>query len=116
MEQHTPILSDLKAQAQQIKSSHPTMSHTQALEAMAKSLGYRNWNTCRAKALPWSAGDRVQGTYLGNAFIGEIKSLALGVGGYAVTVKFDDPIDVVESHAFSNWRQRVSTIIGSNGR
>ena len=109
-------LSDLKAQAQQIKSSHPTMSHTQALEAMAKSLGYRNWNTCRAKALPWSAGDRVQGTYLGNAFIGEIKSLALGVGGYAVTVKFDDPIDVVESHAFSNWRQRVSTIIGSNGR
>lgn len=116
MEHQTHILSDLKMQAKQIKSSHPTMTHTQSLEAVAKSLGYRNWNTCRAKALPWSAGDQIKGTYLGNGFTGEIKSLTLGVGGYAITVKFDKPIDVVKSDAFSNWRQQISTIIGSNGR
>ncbi len=121
-----PSRDALKAQAKRLRtdlaSSGTTISHAQALEMVAHQWGAKDWNTLSAKSgdTPqhrWHPGQRVNGRYLGHPFRGHIKSASQASGGWwHVTVRFDDPVDVVTSDAFSNFRRQVDARLRENGR
>ena len=106
--EHLYSVPDLKSQANQLRADNPTLTQTSAYEALANSLGFRNWNTLRASAIDWSTGDRVRGRYLGQAFSGAIIGLQKRGAQIVLTLQFDDPVDVVTSAHFSNFRSRVT--------
>ena len=125
-----PGVEALKAQARRLRDglsdAGTPVSHSRSLELLAAQHGYRDWNTLRAAAdrprpnrpLPrFAVGDRVRGDYLGQAFTGEILALRQIDGGrlHGVTLKFDEPVDVVRFDSFSSFRQRVSATIDGQG-
>ncbi|WP_422026177.1 glyoxalase superfamily protein [Pyruvatibacter mobilis] len=107
---------------QELDKSGTKISHARALELVAHQLGYRDWNTLSAASTAAAAqdvrrhnqkqlqlGERVAGTYLGQAFSGEVLAVQrLGSGHVRVTLHFDSPVDVVRFDSFSAFRQRVS--------
>ena len=114
----------LKAQAKRLRSDlaerGTSITHSEALETIAHQWGARDWNTLSARtanAHPgWAPGQRVSGRYLGRPFEGEIKAAQLSSNGYwTVTVRFDQPIDVVTSTLFSNFRRQVSATLTQSG-
>lgn len=114
----------LKAQAKRLRQALAEdgdfISHSEALELLAKQLGYRDWNTLYAAAgnrpSELQLGDRVSGAYLGQAFAGEIIGIeTLSGGRRRVTIEFDNPVDVVTFESFSAYRKRVSAIVGEDG-
>lgn len=122
----TPSAASLKAEAKALRDERSkvglTLSHGAALEEIAKRHGYRDWNTAAAAlperlASPLQVGWRVKGTYLKQPFTG----LVLGVQvmsdmrHYQVTIKFDEPVDVVTSTLFSAFRQRVVATVDIHG-
>lgn len=122
-----PNVDELKAQAKRLRTAIPAidgkaLGHSKALELIARQHGYRDWNTLHAAAgngsnVPLSLGDRVIGDYLHQAFSGEVISVArLGLSGrYRVTIKFDEPVDVVTFDSFSAFRSRVTVVVDENG-
>lgn len=121
-----PPMADLKTQAKRLrarlKDTGVDISHSESLELIAQQNGARDWNTLRAQIgntppAP-KVGDRVTGRYLGQRFAGYIKGLtSLGQGDqYRITLHFDDPVDVVSFDSFSAFRQRVTGVIGMDGR
>lgn len=120
-----PSVEELKTQARRLRKeltvAGTEITHAQSLELLARQHGYRDWNTLRARAGNGSSlkvGDRVQGAYLGQRFSGVVRALSmLGNGAQRrVTVHFDAPVDVVRFDSFSNLRQRVTGVIGRDGR
>lgn len=122
----TPSAETLKSEARAYRTARSAVgepiTHGAALEYVAKAHGYRDWNTARAAlpervASPVQVGNRVRGTYLGQAFEGLVISVSLlaDMQSYKVTIKFDEPVDVVTSELFSAFRQRVSATVGING-
>ena len=122
----TPSAATLKAEAKHLRAERALagapLTHGAALEEVAHSHGYRDWNTAVAAlpervATPVQVGQRVRGTYLKQPFTG----LAIGVQllsdmqHYKVTVKFDRPVDVVTSELFSSFRQRVTATVDIHG-
>ncbi len=96
------------------------ISHSSALEMIAKQLGHRDWNTlCAAARKPvrLAIGDRVQGRYLGHDFCGRVHALGARSGDahLRITVHFDEPVDVVSFDSFSAHRQRVSAYVRADG-
>lgn len=97
------------------------ITQAQALERVAHQFGAKDWNTLRAQCIdaPFdhlAAGRRVTGRYLSQTFAGEILSMVPQERGWVqVTVQFDQPVDVVRSNQFSNWRRRVAAVIGPKG-
>ncbi|MCY1242542.1 hypothetical protein D9M72_555070 [compost metagenome] len=64
-------------------------------------------------------GSRVKGLYLGQPFEGEIlavHALTAQPGRYRLTMKFDEPVDVVTFESFSAFRQRVTATVDETGR
>ena len=71
----------LKEQAKRLRAdleeNGTTISHSRSLELLAHQLGFKDWNTLHASAgnrpppSPVMLGDRVRGTYLGQAFEGD---------------------------------------------
>lgn len=131
MSQNTPLpaLETLKDQAKRLRSrlarDGDTISHSRALELIAAQYGFRDWNTLHARVgnrpplNPWLLGSRVGGTYLGHAFTAEIisvQALQNRPGHYRLTMKFDEPVDVVAFDSFSAFRQRIHCIIDETGR
>lgn len=122
---HTPrTLDAAKAQAKALRTAladqGTPVSHSQALELVARQSGARDWNTLHAKLAsnlpdPFRAGDRVQGHYLGQAFTGTVISVRPVGTNQRVTMQLDEAVDVVEFDSFSAWRQRVSGTIGPDG-
>ncbi|XYK82190.1 MAG: glyoxalase superfamily protein [Labrenzia sp.] len=122
-----PNLTDLKSQAKRLRlaisnSDSADVSHSKSLELVAKQYGYRDWNTLHAATKsngfrPFTVGDRVNGTYLGQSFEGEILGFAKTSqsGTYRVTIQFDAPVDVVTFDSFSAYRSRVTCTIRENG-
>ena len=122
----TPSAATLKAEAralreERVRSAAP-ISHSAALEEVARRHGYRDWNTARAAlperiASPVQVGDRVAGTYLGQTFAGMVIGVKLkgNPAPYEVTVEFDEPVDVVKSELFSAFRQRVTATVDLRG-
>ncbi|WP_406646722.1 glyoxalase superfamily protein [Aliisedimentitalea scapharcae] len=123
--QNAPPVEDLKSQAKRLRerlqSTGTVITHSAALELVAHQYGARDWNTLRARStnrMELHVGQRVQGRYLGQAFSGEIRALSnLGDGAHRrVTLHFDAPVDVVRFASFSALRQRVTGVIGWDGR
>ena len=121
-----PSIETLKAQAralrQQLARGGETISHSHALEALARQHGFRNWNTLCATAPEtrrnsgFNLGDEVGGTYLGQPFTGEvIGAQRLANGLTRLTIAFDEPVDVVSFEGFSNFRKRVNCIVDADG-
>jgi hypothetical protein len=122
----TPSATTLKAEARALREERAqagtTISHSAALEAVARRHGYRDWNTARAAlperiASPVQVGDRVAGTYLSQPVAGMVIGVKLvgKAAPYEVTVKFDEPVDVVRSELFSAFRQRVTATVDLRG-
>lgn len=121
-----PSRAALKAQAKRLRASFTDAgtpcTHAQALEAVAKQWGARNWNTLHARASDgphpaYTPGQRVTGRYLGHRFAGHIKAASrIGDTQHRLTLRFESPIDVVTSAHFSNRRQQVNCVVDATGR
>lgn len=120
-------LEDLKQQAKSVRRSldhsGQVISHSRSLEVIAHQYGYRDWNTLYAalgnrSPTPLQIGQIVSGTYLGQKFSGEIIALRMIAGGqnYRVTVRFEEPVDVVTFDSFSAFRRQVNATIDQYGR
>ncbi len=129
MTQTLPTRTALKAQAKALRATstsagHP-MTHSMALETLAHSHGFRDWNALSAAApatQPKSIdhlhiGAEVHGRYLGHPFTGRVLGLQQRSGGQhtIVTVQFDKAIDVVASDKFSSLRRRVKATLDKSG-
>lgn len=120
-----PSVDALKAQAKRLRAAmtekQTPITQGMALEAIARQWGYRDWNTLSAFSKSnaprgWHVDQRVSGTYLGHMFHGKLKAVRAANGGFwYVTVIFDDPVDVVESKAFSSFRKQVNVLLNSDG-
>ncbi|TCT44553.1 glyoxalase superfamily protein [Martelella mediterranea] len=124
-----PSLEAIKDQAKRLRTrlaqENEAISHARALELVAAQYGFRDWNTLHAKAgnrpplNPWALGTRVSGSYLGHAFDAEIISaqmLADHPRRYRLTLKFDEPVDVVAFDSFSSMRRRINCTVDETGR
>lgn len=112
-------LADLKDRAKTLRKSHPNLTHSAALEAIAHQMGFRDWNTLAASAQPsprWAVGDKVSGRYLGHQFTGVIVRLTGEPPNFHMTIHFDAPVDVVESEAFTNLRSKVNVVLNAKGQ
>jgi hypothetical protein len=119
-------ITSLKAEAKVLREERSAagtpLSQGAALEEIAHRHGYRDWNSAHAAlpervAAPAQVGQRVKGTYLGQAFEGlviSMKALA-DMQHYEVIVKFDQPVDVVKSELFSSFRHRVTATLDVYG-
>lgn len=122
-----PTIEALKGQAKRLRvaleADGQQVGHSKALELLARQNGYRDWNTLHAAVgnqrlqNPLTVGERVRGTYLGQAFEGEVTGLSTlsKPGRFRVTLEFDDAVDVVAFDSFSNFRKRVSCVIDRTG-
>lgn len=117
-------LSTVKLAAKSLRAKFDTdgtpITHSKALELIARQHGYRDWNALSAAAgkdgLGKNIGDRVRGYYFGQPFEAEILSMkTVGRGWTRLTLELDTPIDVVTFDSFSNFRKRVSGVVGSQG-
>lgn len=121
-----PSRAALKSQAKRLRTTlndaGSPCSHAQALEAVAHQWGARDWNTLSARAQDgpqrsYTPGQRVTGRYLGHRFDGEVRSARIMPNGrHALTLRFQEPIDVVASQHFSSLRQQVSCVVDAHGR
>jgi len=121
----TPSIQTLKSEAKALREEHARdgtpINHGQALEAVARRHGYRDWNTASATlpervAIPVQVGQRVKGTYLSRPFAGLVVAMKLlaDMQHYEVTVKFDRPVNV-SKFSWPIERQRVTATIGLDG-
>ncbi|WDI32376.1 glyoxalase superfamily protein [Hyphococcus flavus] len=121
-----PSIDILKQQAKRLRKGLDEdgdfLTHSESLELIAKQYGFRDWNTLFAAAGNRPAerwfqlGDRVKGRYLGQSFHGEIVAARTMTGEFLqVSVKFDDPVDVVKFDSFSAYRSRITAVINKAG-
>ena len=122
----TPTLTtdDLKRQAARLKeyfaAKNISLNHSAILEALAKQHGYKDWNVLSAKLKhgkntpDWPTLDnKISGTYLGHPFSGTVLRINITNMPHIRRYKihFDEPIDVVKSELFSNYRQRINCFL-----
>ncbi|MBB2700830.1 UNVERIFIED_ORG: hypothetical protein GGI66_005542 [Rhizobium esperanzae] len=124
-----PGIDELKAQAKRLRQAMndrgTALTHSAALEMIARQHGARDWNTLAALAAkpnvaaktPLFVDAHVRGRYLNQPFTGEILSLSALPGGelYRITIHFDEAVDVVTFESFSAFRRRVSAQIDADG-
>lgn len=119
-------LSSLKAEARALReeasSKGRAMTQAEALEAVAREHGFRDWNTARAGVpdrlhCPVEIGQRVSGTYLKQPFTGKVLAAAILADSefFRVTILFDEPVDVIRFEGWSSFRKRVSAVINVYG-
>ena len=119
--------SDLKDQARRLRiglqEQGTRVTHSRALELIARQHGARDWNTLRATLnttpppAKWRIGGRVSGRYMGQPFTGVVKSLSVlsGKGDFRLGIHFDAPVDVVSFDSFSSLRSCVQATVNSEG-
>lgn len=121
-----PALETAKAQARALRAALQAegtdISHGAALELVAKSHGMRDWNTLHAAIgnrppPPLVPGQIVEGRYLKQPFLAEVLGVTqMSEGRWEVVLQLDTPVDVVTFESFSNFRSRVTKVIGADGR
>ncbi|WP_068083456.1 glyoxalase superfamily protein [Polycladidibacter stylochi] len=126
-QQPSASLTNLKRQAKNLKlalsEQGKPVSHSQALELVARQNGYKDWNSASALCekqsgkLALQAGRQVQGEYMGQSFKGKLIAVkALGQDQFMqITVELDEAVDVVEFESFSNFRKRITCTLDRNG-
>jgi hypothetical protein len=102
-----------------------TLSHSASLEATAHDYGFKDWNTLsgtvgkRMNGCPVYEGEHVHGTYKGQKFSGEIHKIGLRKFAfkdwYYLTIKLDEPLDVVTFDSFSSFRRRLMCSVDETG-
>ena len=115
---------DIKKQAVRLKehfaSQNIPITHSAALEALAKQHGYKDWNVLFAKLKhgkntpSWpTLDDKVSGSYLGHPFTGTVLRINVSTlpNVRRYKIHFDEPIDVVKSKLFSSYRQRINCFL-----
>ncbi|WP_196258882.1 glyoxalase superfamily protein [Pelagibacterium limicola] len=118
--------SDLKAEARNWRAEQGqagnSITHSHALEMVARFHGFRDWNTASAvlpatRAPAFAVGQAVKGKYLKQPFTGSITGMSILGGGdlFQVTVEFDEPVDVVTFDSFSAFRHRVVATVNREG-
>ncbi len=121
-----PTIDDLKSQAKRLRASlsgSNPLSHSQALEAVARQHGYKDWNTIHAACgnappgPPWQVGQIVTGAYLGKPVRGTIKSVNQWAEGrmFRVALDLDEPVNVSAFDSFDVLRRRLSATLGRDG-
>ena len=121
----TPSIQTLKSEAKALRDERARggapLTHSAALEEVARQHGYRDWNTASATlpariAIPVQVGQRVQGTYLGRAFTGLVVGMKLmpDMQHYEVIVNFDKPVNV-SKFSWPMERRRVTATVGLDG-
>lgn len=113
-----------KGQAAQMRAAARSrggdMRQAEALEAVAKGQGARDWNTyCAVLKRPSRVeiGARVRGRYLKQDITGIIRGVRMIAGGAAeLVIDLDDPVDVVSFDSFSNFRSRLTVTVNPQGR
>jgi hypothetical protein len=126
-EKSLPSLDRLKEQAKSLRNNKAeegvSLGHSQCLELVAKSHGFKDWNCISAAASneggtsSYALGQRVSGHYLSIPFAGELV-LVKGSDDPSLTivrVKFDEAIDVVKFDSFSNFRRQVTCSLTKEG-
>jgi len=123
---HAPPITQLKAQAKALRAALAAegrpLSHAEALEQVARSHGFRDWNTIHAAAgnaprPPVQVGQVVEGRYLNQPFLAEVLGLEqLSAGRYRLTLDLDKAVDVVTFDSFSNFRKRVVKVVDAAGQ
>jgi len=120
-----PSLSDMKHAAKRLRlEAEETMGHSRSLEILSKTLGYKDWNNCRAAlkgeltGCPVEEGQDVSGRYLGKAFNGKVqKCFAVNPAqSYRLHIQLEEAVDVVTSQGFKSERRHIRCIIDRNGR
>lgn len=121
-----PSLDTIKTQARALRKALEAagrpVSHSQALELIARQHGARDWNTLRARLTQRNAppelalGDRVTGHYLGQPFSGRIIALSGPASHRQLSITLDSPIDTVRFESFSNWRTQIRGTVDAEGR
>ena len=106
----------LKAQAKRLRTlmteAGVPISHSEALDGVASLYGRRHWPElsahCRGEGLALLPRQRVRGTYMNQAFKGEVRSIEATLKDkvYRVCLNFDQPMDVATSAHFQAPRQR----------
>ncbi len=121
-----PTIEDLKSQAKRLRASLSAsnpLSHSQALEAVARQHGYKDWNTIHAACgnappgPPWQVGQTVTGAYLGKPVRGTVKSVREWAEGrmFRVTLDLDEPVNVSAFESFDVMRRRLSATVSREG-
>ncbi|MBB3608871.1 glyoxalase superfamily protein [Rhizobium sp. BK602] len=125
-----PSIDELKAQAKRLRHAMhergDDVTHSAALELLARQHGLRDWNTLSALAarpnaappphLPFGVGSAIRGRYLNQPFTGKVLALSAQPGGlYRITIHFDEPVDVVTFESFSAFRRRINAQIDADG-
>ncbi|MBY5808560.1 glyoxalase superfamily protein [Rhizobium leguminosarum] len=124
-----PVIEELKNQAKRLRQAMndrgTPLTHSAALEMIARQHGVRDWNTLAALAAKPNAapktrlfvGAHIRGRYLNQPFTGEVLALSALPGGdlHRITIRFDKPVDVVTFESFSAFRQRVNAQIDAAG-
>ena len=132
-----PPTAELKSQARRLRlalnkpgrSDGNEITHSGALELVARLWGQRDWNTLAAVAsaasteqraaapqtVPWSLGDTVTGAVFGKPFRGRLLGMTLlpNAERVRVSVQLDEPVDVVDFASFSSERHRVTAILST---
>ena len=122
----TPSAQTLKSEARALREARAAagtpITHSTALEEVARAHGYRDWNTARALvpdrvAVPFQVGMRVTGTYLSRPFKGLLIGVQLmaDMRHYQVVVNFDEPVNVTPNFMFATHRHRVTATLDIHG-
>lgn len=107
----------------QARERGDTLGYQEALELVAREMGFRDWNTASALVsnypdISLQLGDHVRGTYLKQPFTARIVSISkLGnAGHHQLALQLDEPVDVVSFNSFSAWRHHVKGTVDEAGR
>jgi Glyoxalase superfamily protein len=114
------LKSEAKQYRQQVQRGGEAISHSAALEHVAKRYGFHDWNTASAVLSKNDSrlflGQRVSGRYLGHDFKGILLGLhMISPAETRVEIEFDTPIDVVRFSSFSAVSKRVRGTVRQNG-
>jgi len=118
-------LTQAKARARQLRADlvarGVTISHSEALERVARAAGFADWNALSAAIgnrppEGWAVGGQVCGAYLGQPFTGRILAAeATRPGWFRLKIDLDEAVDVVTFDSFSNFRKRINATVGPLG-
>lgn len=120
----THDVTTLKSQAKNLRAAldragNP-VTHSQALELVAQTHGVRDWNTAHATAADtplWQFGGAVKGRYLGKPFTGRVIAASeRGPKHHALTIAFDQPVNVSDSALMEVPRKRINATVNEAGR
>lgn len=113
-----PYIAELKASAKKLRVARG-ISHSHALEFIATSYGFKDWNTLVALAGPQPPvriGQRISGWYLKVPFTGRVLSVKPETAHlFRVNVEFDLLIDVIPFESMSNFKNRANKAVDQYG-